>query len=584
MSTPVHVLREYALLADGERGVLVGPSGDFAWMCVPQWDHGSVFSSLIGGHGIYQVTPRGRFVWGGYYEEGSLIWRSRWVTNDGVAECREALAFPGDAQEAVLLRRLEVLDGDVGFDVVLRPRADYDRSPLRALHNSEGVWTGRVGDLRVRWSGAPAATDEPDGHGGRQLVTGTSLHAGDQLDLVLEISTGELDGPVPHAESSWTATVRAWSEQVPPPAVSSADRDAHHAVAVLRGLTSASGAMVAATTASLPERAESGRNYDYRYAWIRDQCYTGVAAARAGAWSLLDDAVRFVSSRLLDDGPTLAPAYTVREGRVPDQSTLDLPGYPGGAATLGNHVNAQFQLDAYGEALNLLATADDHGRLDDAGRRAASVAAEAVESRWQEPGAGVWELDDRRWTHSRLSCIAGLRAVVRSSTQRDVGRWTALADAILADLGTTSVHPSGRWQRADDDAGVDSSLLLGALRGATTVDDPRARRTFDAVLADLCRGEYAYRFRPDGRPLGEAEGAFLLCGFWVALAFHQRNDHLSAARWFERSRSACGPPGLLSEEFDVRERQMRGNLPQAFVHALLLECAATLELGITPRL
>ena len=99
------------------------------------------------------------------------------------------------------------------------------------------------------------------------------------------------------------------------------------------------------------------------------------------------------------------------------------------------------------------------------------------------------------------------------------------------------------------------------------------------MLAELCQEEFAYRFRPDQRPLGEAEGAFLLCGFWVALAFHQRGDHVAAARWFERSRSACGPPGLLSEEFDVGERQLRGNLPQAFVHALLLECAGTLELG-----
>jgi alpha,alpha-trehalase len=138
----------------------------------------------------------------------------------------------------------------------------------------------------------------------------------------------------------------------------------------------------------------------------------------------------------------------------------------------------------------------------------------------------------------------------------------------------TAAAGTGRWQRAADDAGVDAALLLAAIRGAVPADDPRSVATLRTVQAGLCQDGYAYRFRPDVRPLGEAEGAFLLCGFLVALAVGQQGDAVGAARWFERNRAACGPPGLLSEEYDVRQRQTRGNLPQAFVHALLLECAA----------
>ena len=117
---PPHVLREYALVADGERGALIGPRGDVAWLCAPGWDSDAVFSSLIGGAGIYAVTPaQDRFVWGGYYEEGSLIWRSRWVTGAGVVECREALAYPGDPDLAVLLRRIVAVDGPAQVRVVL---------------------------------------------------------------------------------------------------------------------------------------------------------------------------------------------------------------------------------------------------------------------------------------------------------------------------------------------------------------------------------------------------------------------------------------------------------------------------------
>ena len=93
---------------------------------------------------------------------------------------------------------------------------------------------------------------------------------------------------------------------------------------------------------------------------------------------------------------------------------------------------------------------------------------------------------------------------------------------------------------------------------------------------ELGRDGYVYRFRHDQRPLGDAEGAFVLCGFLMALAAHQEGRPTEAMSWFERNRAACGPPGLFAEEFDVSQRQLRGNLPQAFVHALLLECAARL--------
>src|SRR3954453_8399778 len=115
--------------------------------------------------------------------------------------------------------------------------------------------------------------------------------------------------------------------------------------------------MVAAATMSLPERAREGRNFDYRYVWIRDQCFTGQAVAKAGPLPLLDGAVRFVGERLLAAGPKLVPAYTTTGDPVPDQRSLDLPGYPGGSDILGNWVRQQFQLDAFGESLLLFAAA-----------------------------------------------------------------------------------------------------------------------------------------------------------------------------------------------------------------------------------
>ncbi|MFJ9948333.1 glycoside hydrolase family 15 protein [Kitasatospora sp. NPDC091207] len=569
-----HALRDYALLADGERGALVGPRGDIVWMCAPTWDSDAVFSALIGGPGWYTVTPTEPFVWGGYYESGSLIWRSRWTTTGGLVECREALAHPGDPHRAAVLRRILAVDGDAHLDVDLRPAAGFGAHRLcQVRQDGQGRWTARAGELYLRWSGAPDARSSDAG-----LHTTVRLESGAGHDLVLEISDRPLPRPEP-ADVLWRSTEAAWETRVPALAGTIGQRDARHAYAVLAGLTGPGGGTVAAATTSLPERAEQGRDYDYRYVWIRDQAYIGQAVAAAGPHQLLNDSTRFVTARLLEHGPALAPAYTATGAPVPDRRTLDLPGYPGGFDVVGNHVNRQFQLDVFGESLLLLAAAARHDRLDADGWQAALTAADVIATRHREPDAGIWELHDDRWAHSRLTCAAGLRAIAAAAPRTDTGRaggWEALADAIVAETSADCLHPTGRWQRSPNQAGVDAALLLPAIRGALPAEDPRTTATLHAVRADLARDHYVYRFRHDQRPLEAAEGAFLLCGFVMALAEHQQHNEVEAVRWFERNRAACGPPGLYAEEFDVAQRQLRGNLPQAFVHALMLEAAARL--------
>jgi alpha,alpha-trehalase len=166
-----------------------------------------------------------------------------------------------------------------------------------------------------------------------------------------------------------------------------------------------------------------------------------------------------------------------------------------------------------------------------------------------------------------------------------MGRAVALADMLVAHTADECLHPDGRWQRAPDDPRVDAALLLPALRGAVPATDPRSVATLAAVAAELGDDGFVYRFRHDERPLSHVEGAFTLCGFWMALAAHQQGRPTAAVRWFERNRAACGPPGLLPEEYDVTQHQMRGNLPQAFAHALLLEAAIRLagpDTGLNP--
>lgn len=572
-------LRDYAVLADGQRGALIGPHGNIAWLCFPRFDSPALFASLIGGAGTYAITPAGRFVWGGYYEEGSLVWRSRWVTEGGgIIECREALEYGATDDRAVLLRRAEAVVGEGRLEVVMHPAPAFGAARVgRWRDHGDGTWTGSAGGVHLRWSTPVAARAVADGHGGRRLEATVTLAPGERADFVLELGTAPIDGPLPEPRQCWETTATTWRAAVPPLEHLPAQRDARHAVTVLRGLSAASGGMVAAVTTSLPERADQGRSYDYRYAWVRDQCFAGQAVAATGEVpDLLERLVGFVAALVTEHGPTLAPAYTVAGEPVPSESHVGLPGYPGGSDVVGNHVRDQFQLDAFGEALLLFAAAARADQLDAAGWQAVEVAVDAVEQCWQRPDAGIWELEDRWWCHSRLQCVAGLRAVcAEGAPGARAAAWSALADAMLAETSRRCLHPSGRWQRAADDPAVDAALLFPMLRGALPPDDPRNVATVAAVRQELAQDGYVYRFRPDARPLGTAEGAFALCGFAMSMAARLEGRPVESARWFERSRAACGPPGLLSEEFDVRERQLRGNLPQAFVHAIMLEAAVS---------
>ncbi len=191
LPTP-RVLREYALVADGERGAIIGPDGSIAWLCVPRWDSPAAFSGLLGGPGQYTVTPADPWhVWGGYYESGSLIWRNRWV-GDTRIECREALAMPADPHRAVLLRRVEAIDGTAKVTVTLDLRAGYGRAIMTDLKRDGDIWTGRSGGTWFRWSGAGKAR-LADG----RLRMRIELAPGTNHDLVLELADRELTAEPP---------------------------------------------------------------------------------------------------------------------------------------------------------------------------------------------------------------------------------------------------------------------------------------------------------------------------------------------------------------------------------------------------
>jgi len=204
-----------------------------------------------------------------------------------------------------------------------------------------------------------------------------------------------------------------------------------------------------------------------------------------------------------------------------------------------------------GETL-LLAAAARHDRLDRAHWQAAEAAVAAIKERGGDADGGIWELGEQRWTHSRLTCIAGLRAIAAVAPAAQGASWIGLAHALLADVTADCLHPSGRWQRAPGDQRIDAALLLPGLRGAMPPGDPRVLATLEAAVAELGDDGYMYRYRPDQRPLGAAEGAFLLC----------RRRRPRAGRGGRLSRRSCGgrserPPGRVPAAASWSPRPVR---------------------------
>lgn len=223
---PPQSLRDYAFLADGYRGALIGPRGDVSWLCAPTWDSPAMFSQLIGGRGTFAITPSETFVWGGYYEPGTRIWVSRWTTTDCHLQCREALGVPSDPHTLVLLRHLEAGGQPSSVDVTLDICAEFGTTRSTARRDESGRWVFEAGDLHCRLTGA--GDGELDAEGVLRLRL--DLSPGQEHDLVLEVSDRSLNRrPLVDVCAAWSATRNHWAESVPEFGRSAAPRDSQHA-------------------------------------------------------------------------------------------------------------------------------------------------------------------------------------------------------------------------------------------------------------------------------------------------------------------------------------------------------------------
>jgi GH15 family glucan-1,4-alpha-glucosidase len=577
-------IEEYALLGDLHTAALVHREGSIDWLCFPRFDSGACFAALLGTpeNGRWLLAPESGGTATRRYLDGTLVLETAWETPDGAVRVYDFMPPRGKAPDVV--RIVEGVHGRVAMRSELIVRFDYGRIVPWVVSNNRALLAVAGPDALCLRTPAPI-------HGeNMHSVSEFTVGEGERVPFVLTWYPSHERQPHPvDAEVALEETKSFWREwnndgvlDVP----ETWQPVLHRSLMVLKALTYApTGGIVAAPTTSLPEAVGGGRNWDYRYCWLRDATLTLLALLDGGhveeakqwrAWLL-----RAVAG---DPADTQIMYGVAGERRLTELELPWLPGYEGSAPVrIGNAASAQLQLDVYGEVMDALYQARVHGlEFEEHAWDLQKTLLDYLEEAWKEPDDGIWEVRGprRHFVHSKvMAWVAfdrGVRTVETQGVDADVDSWRATRDAIHREVCERGYNASlGTFTQSYDSTELDASLLVMPLVGFLPASDQRMRATIEAIERDLTHDGLVLRYRTetsiDG--LAPGEGVFLPCSFWLVDCLELLGRHDEAYALFERLLGLANDVGLLSEEYDPAGKRLLGNFPQAFTHLALVNSA-----------
>ncbi len=596
-STPI---ADHALLSDRHSAALVTRAGSVDWLAFPRFDSPSVFGRLLGvDAGHWQVQPTGEWTSSRRYLEDALVLETTFSTGSGTLVVTDAMALGpdngghrlGKDVPHLLVRRLEVTDGEVEVEVDYRPRPEYGLVvPL--LSHVDGGLTARGG---AEWLVLTSPVDLTVETGARARGTVT-LRPGEPTLLALHRSTldetparvwgqDELAATLDSTVAAW----RSWSELHQSYDGPWADL-VHHSGRVLHGLSyQPSGAVVAAATTSLPEGAGGERNWDYRFSWVRDSSFTMQALWVAACPDEADDFFAFMTTAAASSvGPETGLQIMFGVGGEHDLSERTLPHLEGWKDSrpvrVGNGAWNQTQIDVYGEILGAAHRLSDQlESIDDDTKRFLASCADAAAAHWTEKDEGIWEVrgGQQHFLYSKVMCWVALDRAIALADRIDasgkVDGWKHAREEIFEMVVRDGwSEKAGAFTQYVGSDALDASNLMMAIVGFLPADDPRMVATIDAIEAGLTddRGlVYRYRTQEGVDGLAGEEGTFLICTFWLAEALAMAGEVERATAVFERAVAFANDVDLLSEEVDPDTGEQLGNFPQAYSHIGLVNAA-----------
>ena len=589
-------IADYGLLSDCHSAALVSRMGSVDWLCFPRFDAPSIFGRLLDERaGHWSLHPEGEFRASRRYIEEALVLETTFTASTGKAVLLDAMAVGKNerghelAAKAphALLRSIQCAEGEMEFESEFAPRPEYGLVHPLFSEIEGGVRSHGGAAYLLLSSPVPFAVDEST------CRARFTLRAGQRASLALQYraswepprehwNQNEINGRIEDTIKGW----RSWSSLHQ--SYNGPWRElVLQSGRILQGLTYyPTGAIVAAATTSLPESPGGGRNWDYRFCWVRDGSLTLEALWVAAC---PDEAHKFFNFM------TGAGLTQVRRGidlqimfgiaGEHDLSERELPHLSGWRSShpvrIGNGAWNQRQIDVYGELLGAVYLLREQLKsIDNTTKEFLVQLADAAAVRWKEKDQGIWEMrgEPRHFLYSKLMCWVALDRAIQLAdligAQDRVRRWAAsrqeIKSAILEQGWSKAAHAFSQTFGSDD---LDASNLMIPIVGFLPGDDPRVLSTIDAIAKDLSDEHgLVYRYRAHDGLAGE-EGTFLLCTFWLAQAQAKAGQLQQAKATFSGAISFANDLGMLAEEVDPRTRELLGNFPQAFSHIGLVNAA-----------
>jgi GH15 family glucan-1,4-alpha-glucosidase len=591
-----HAIEDHAVIGDLHTVALVATDGTIDWCCLPQFDSPSVFGSILDADrgGSFSVQCQAERTKQLYMPDSNVL-VTRFLGTDSVGEVVDFMV-PHDDQLAStdwshrLVRRLRAVRGTVEFTVRCAPAFDFGRleHAVHPLDHGGVVFTAPGAEMVLR-------SDHRLSVEGAAATALVRLEAGEEWDLILEwggrirpLVDGEVDLLFDRTLTYWRNWLRRsryqgrYREMV------------ERSALVLKLLVyQPTGALVAAPTTSLPELLGGGRNWDYRYTWIRDAAFTLYGLMRLG---FVEEAAGFMTwlearCREAPAGSGLQVLYAIDGNPEVPESILDhLEGYRGSRPVrVGNAAAKQFQVDIYGELMDSVYLFNKHGHPIAYDLWVAlSRQLDWLQDHWEQPDDGIWETRGgrQRFTYSSLMTWVAFERAMRIARQRGLPapilRWRDTADKAYDAVQHDGWNPSRRaYVQHPGSSALDASLLVMPLVKFAGPSDPRFLATLDRISEELVTDSLVRRYETDGSDgLEGDEGTFNLCTFWYVEAL-TRAGRFSESRYvFEKMLTYANHVGLYAEEIGPSGEAL-GNFPQAFTHLALISAAVNLDRALS---
>ncbi|MBF4613937.1 glycoside hydrolase family 15 protein [Curtobacterium sp. VKM Ac-1376] len=577
-------LRSYGAIGDGRTVALIALDGRIDWLPIPSMDSPPVFASIVdaehGGHVALRPVDDQAQVSRAYLP-GTNVLVTTWTTPSGRATVTDAMVtgVAGRLPWAEIGRCVQGVDGTVEMEWAVVPGTILNTAEPRRLDTANGTVIGVDGiTIGIVEQGFEPVHDDGPRFSGR-----FSTSAGSKSILTI---VGTHDEPVflPEPERTLEGidrTIENWSTWSTEFSYDGPWSDAvqRSALALKLLIFAPTGAIAAAPTTSLPEDRTGGKNWDYRFAWVRDLAYTVHALTRFGLREETHAAVSWVIRTIAEHDETMPIFYGLDGSKTDSVEERDVPGWNGiGPVTVGNRAGDQLQLGVWGDVFEIMRQYVRAGNVLD--RKTAAVLQDLADDachRWVERDSGMWELPEaQHYTTSKIGCWQALDAAVEL---HDAGmidgprdEWVKNRELIedwVAEHGWN--EELGHYVMYPGTDALDCSILLHAMSAFDR--GPRMESTIRAIEEQLQQGPLVYRYSG----IEDEESPFVACSFWLAAALACVGRVDDAEHLMDDMVAQANDVGLFSEMLSAVDGDFMGNIPQGLSHLALIQAALTIE-------